>query len=38
MFVAVQTRFLRHQLEDLRKKLVVSVIGGNKRALSDSTT
>lgn len=38
MFAAVQTRSLRRQLEDLRQKLVVSVIEGNKKVLSDVTT
>jgi len=33
MFVEVRTRFLQHQLEDLRQMLVVGVIEGNKKVL-----
>jgi len=33
MFVGVQTRFLRHQLEDLRQMLVAGAIEGNKTVL-----
>ena len=33
MFVGVRTKFLQHQLEDLRQTLVAGVIEGSKKVL-----